>query len=152
MISGTSGSNTKSRSETWPNTGSVVSRTVTVWIAVVVTPEESVAVQVTVVLPTGNDTGASFTTAMLVSVSCVAVAVPMSTGVNVPVASTRTSAGAVILREEYTTVMRCVAWAELEWSSVAIQVIVVVPIGKEPGASLVMAGSGSTRSTAVAVP
>ena len=41
-------------------TGLVVSCTVTFWVAVEMFPEESVAVQVTVVSPNGKDFGASF--------------------------------------------------------------------------------------------
>ena len=55
----------------------------------------SVAVQVTVVVPTGNDSGASFVTVGFESKTSAAVAVPRATAVSVPVASTVTSAGGV---------------------------------------------------------
>ena len=45
----------QSQGEVGPNIGSVVSCTVTVWIAVTVTPMESVAVQVMVVVPASNN-------------------------------------------------------------------------------------------------
>ena len=73
-------------------TGGVVSRTVTVCVAVVVRPPESVAVQVTTVVPSGNDPGASCVMVGFGSAS-VTVGVPMSSVVSGPVASAVTSAG-----------------------------------------------------------
>ena len=75
--------------------GGVVSRTVTLCVAVAVLSAVSVAVQVTVVTPIGNDPGASFVIVGAESKMSVAVAVPRATVVNVPVASAVTSAGAV---------------------------------------------------------
>ena len=59
-------------------------------------PLSSVAVQVTVVVPTEKVVGASLVIVGLESAMSDAVAEPIATGVLVPVASTLTSAGAVI--------------------------------------------------------
>ena len=58
-------------------------------------PEESVAVQVTVVPPREYAAGASLVIIGVGSESSVAVATPMSTSVRVPIASVLISAGAV---------------------------------------------------------
>ena len=75
--------------------GAVVSCIVTVWIAVAVLLDESVAVHVTVVLPSENDTGVLLVTDGFGSALSVAVALPVSTDVRTPVASDKTSGGAV---------------------------------------------------------
>ena len=83
--------------------GAVVSRTVTVWVSVAELPASSVAVQVTVVLPSGNDAGASLVTVGLESRSSRTVAEPSceeDSGVRVAVASNVLSAGAVIVGGE----------------------------------------------------
>ena len=70
--------------------------TVTFCVAVPVLPAASVAVHVTIVVPTGNVTGASLLNEGTPSTRSVAVAVPMDTVVSAPAfASTFTSAGGV---------------------------------------------------------
>ena len=78
-------------------TGAVVSVTVTVWVALAELPEASVAVQVTTVDPIGNGPLLSTLTVGEGSVSALTVGVPRLTGVKGAVASTVTSAGAVIV-------------------------------------------------------
>ena len=79
---------------------------------------------------------------------------PIVTVVVGPVASAVTLAGGVTTGGVVSsTVTFWVAVAELPAASVAVQVTVVVPIGKPcAGASLLMAGLGSVSSVAVAVP
>ena len=80
--------------------GGVVSRIVIVWVAVAELSEASVAVQVMVVVPMGNDEGASLVTVGFGSSLSVAVAVPICaavSGVSAPVASKVLSDGAVIV-------------------------------------------------------
>ena len=119
-----------------------------------VTLEESTTFHVTVVVtPTGKDSGASLDMVRSVSVSWVALAVPMSITMVDPVASTVTSGGAVMFREDRITVMSCVSVAELWYLSSAVHVMVVVrPASNEVVALLVIVGDGSTKSSAVAVP
>ena len=62
-----------------------------------------------------------------------------------------TSSGWVI-RDEGTTVIRCVALAELLEVSVAVQVMVVVSRANELGALFLIVGEESTESVALAVP
>ena len=88
--------------------GSVVSSTVTVWVAVAEFSSLSVAVQVTMVAPTGNrlSRGASLVIMGAGSTRSLAVAVPNSndnTGVSAPVASLETAAGAVIVGSVVST-------------------------------------------------
>ena len=77
--------------------GGVVSCTVTVWVAVAELSEESVAVHVTVVVPSGNDEGESLVTVGLGSWLSVAVARPMLSMVSDPVASAVMPTGAVMV-------------------------------------------------------
>src|SRR3989338_2126463 len=76
--------------------GGVVSSIVISCIAVAELPEASVAVHVIVVVPTGNDSCASFVTKGEESTMSVEVAVPRSTVVNEPVASIIIGPGAVM--------------------------------------------------------
>ena len=75
------------------STGTVVSCTVTFWVAVDTLPLASVAVHVTVVVPSGNVAGASEVT--VTGKMSVAVAVPIATVLNTPLASAVTLAGTV---------------------------------------------------------
>ena len=87
-----------------------------------------------------------------------AVAVPISTAVVTPVASTATSAGAVTTGATVSTITAsvtvtvCVASPVLPASSVALHVTIVVPTGYGPVLSAVAVNTPSMLSTAVAVP
>ncbi len=131
--------------------GAVVSSTVTTWVAVPILPAASLAVHVTVVGPNGNVIGASLASHTTPTAS-VAVAVPMATGVCVPVASAVTFAGATTTgRVVSTTATVNVDGAEVfPAASRAAQVTVVVPIAKvdpETGAHV----SDATATLSVAV-
>ena len=76
-------------------TGPVVSDYGYVLLLYLCYPAASVAVHVTIVVPTGNVTGASLLNEGTPSTRSVAVAVPMDTVVCAPVASAVTSAGGV---------------------------------------------------------
>src|ERR1043166_8395682 len=99
----------------------------------------SVAVQVTIVVPTGKLAGASLLMSATVQLSEV-VGAPRSTPVAThwPVsASTVTAAGQVIEGAwSSVTVTDCWHVAELPCTSVTVQVTVVVPTGNCAGASL----------------
>ena len=83
----------------------------------------------------------------------VAVAVPIATGVNAPVATADTSAGAVTTGAPLSfTVTACVAVLVLPALSVALHVTIVVPKGYGPALSIVGVTAPSTLSTAVATP
>jgi len=118
--------------------GGVVSTTVTFWVAWAEFPESSVAVQVTVVTPSGNRAGASLVTVASASQMSLTVGVPRSAAVPSALAcSTSMFAGAVIVGGVVsTTVTFWVAWAEFPESSVAVQVSLGrVPriVGRGPG-------------------
>ena len=134
------------------SSGGVVSRTVTRCSAVAALPAASAAVQVTVVVPSGNRGGASLATDATPTASD-AVALPMSTGAPPgDAASPVTSAGAAIDGGVVsTTVTRCSAVAALPAASAAVQVTVVVPSGNRGGASLATDAT-PTASDAVALP
>jgi len=78
------------------NTGAVVSVMITRWVAVPVFPAELVELQTIKVSPTGKGPSLSAVTVCSVSISSVAVAVPIVTGVNVAVASVVMSSGSKI--------------------------------------------------------
>jgi len=70
---------------------------VTVWLAVAVLPEASLAVQTTVLVPSGNPpAGALLVTTGLASQMSLTVGVPRLTGTARAVCSAETAAGAVI--------------------------------------------------------
>ena len=117
------------------SSGGVVSSTVTCCVLTVLLLCSSVAVQVTVVIPTGNTSGALFST--VTSKMSLYSGVPNSTGVpSAAVASTTLSAGAFSSGGVVSlTIIRCILSVLLLCSSVAVQVTLVVPIGNNPGAS-----------------
>ena len=80
-----------------PGSGLTISghMTVTVWVAAPVLPAASVALQVTVVMPTVKGPVMSGAGVSEPSASSIALAVPSSTSVSAPVARTVTSAGGV---------------------------------------------------------
>ena len=138
--------------------GGVVSTTVTSCVAVCVLPASSAAVQVTVVVPSGNRAGASLATDATPTASD-AVAAPWSTSVpDGPAASARTDSGAytdggVVSTTETT----CESDAELPAASAAVHVTTVLPTANAAGASLATDAmptasdaSGSPMSTALA--
>ena len=102
-------------------------------------------------VPSGNLAGASFVIVMGSKMS-VAVAVPISTGVVIPVASVVTSGGSVTTGGVVsTTVTNCVSVvAELPDVSVAVQCTSVVPSGNLARESVVM-GKGVEMGVAGAV-
>lgn len=111
--------------------GAWLSVTVTVCEAVAVLPEASVAVQITVVVPSGKVAGALLD-AVAEQLSAT-VALPSDTplAVQSPASAfTVTAAGAVIVGFTLsTTVTVCVAVVVLPAASVAVQVTVVTPTG-----------------------
>jgi len=135
----------------------VVSTTVTLCCAVAELPVASVAVHVTIVVPSGNNVGVLLVIAGLGSAISVAVAVPIATacpgGVVVVASSAVISAGGVIVGEVVSTMVTlCCAVAELPVASVAVHSTIVVPSGNNAGALSVIPGFGSKLSVAVAVP
>src|SRR3990172_7037879 len=137
---------------TFEITGAVVSTTVTLVVAVAVFPEASVAVKVTVVVPSGKTAGALLTT--VGAASQISVAVGNGTVTGVPsrlVCSTRMGAGTFEITGAVvsTTLTEGVAVAVFPEASVAVNVTVVVPSGNTPGALLVTTGVASQVSVAV---
>ena len=114
--------------------GAVVSRTVTVCVAVAVLPAASLAVQTTVVLPSGNVDGALLVAATVPSRASTATAVPMETAVRAPVASAVTSGGAFmrggVLSGGIVTVTANDVLADKE-PAVAVTVMVYLPAADE---------------------
>jgi hypothetical protein len=109
--------------------GFVLSRTVTICVAVAIFPALSVAVQVTVVFPIGKAAGALFVTTTAEQLS-LATGNPKLTPVAVhpALAFTIFGAGAVITGFELsTTVTVCVAVLIFPLPSVTVQVTIVVP-------------------------
>ena len=138
--------------------GGVVSTTATSCSAVAVLPAASAAVQVTVVVPSGNRAGASLATDAIPDPPSEAAASPSGTSFeSADVASNTTSGGArTDGRTVSTTTTLCGAVASLPATSRAVQVTVVVPSGNRAGASLdtditptASETGGSARSTAV---
>ena len=143
-------------------TGFSSSVTVTLCWAVAVLPLPSVTVQITVVVPTGNLSGA------LLVIPFSGMSSPVTSGEprSIPVASqvpkslpTVIFAGAVMVlgRTSRVTVTVCSAVAVLPLSSVTVHVTVVMPMGNSDGASLVTEAtpqlsevSGVPKSTSVA--
>jgi hypothetical protein len=118
-----------------------LSITVTVWLQVDVLPLLSVAVQTTVLIPTGKVAAALLVIVVAPQLS-VAPANPRKTPValHAPApALTVTGGGQVITGGTLsTTVTVCVQVAKLPLLSVTVQVTLVVPMGKLAGASFVM--------------
>ena len=115
-------------------------------------PDESVAVQVTIVSPTGNFSGASFVMLKIDTASAAVASPRLTVLLSADVASAVMSAGAAMLGAVVSTmVIFCVAVAELPASSVAVHVTVVSPTGNFSGASFVI-DSTPTTSVAVASP
>ena len=137
------------------NIGGVVSTTVTFSVAVPTWPRESVALQVTIVVPEGNGEPVAGVQVAVSRWSTVSTATAEKvTGVPAgAVASTLTlplvvTAGGKSTTETVERTGRAVSWA-----SVAVQFTVVVPTGKTlPDAGVQTGGTApSTRSVAVAV-
>ncbi len=131
--------------------GALVSVTVIFWIAVAVFFATSVAVQVTIVSPRGNEAGASFVTDKTPTKS-VTAGVLRSTSVCVPFASTTISArlentGGV----ESPTVTVCVAIPTFPALSIAVHITVVIPSGNSAGA-LFVSDLIPLSSFAIAIP
>ena len=128
-----------------------MSTTVTRCSAVAALPAASDAVQVTVVVPSGNRAGASLVTDATPTASD-AVALPTSTGAPPgDAASAVTSAGAAIDGGVVsTTVTRCSAVAALPAASDAVQVTTVVPSGRTGGASFATEAMGVASAAAPA--
>jgi hypothetical protein len=119
--------------------GSVVSTTVTTCVAVLIFPEPSVTVQVTVVFPNGKVVGASFVTEATEQLSPV-TGVPSANPVTPQVADDDTvkAAGATIVgRTVSITVTVWVAVAVFPLASVTVHVTVVTPNGYEDSPLLV---------------
>src|SRR6266478_3330727 len=121
---------------------------------VAVLPWESVAVQITVLVPTGNIAGAllvTVTTPQLsdtVGVLSVTLVAPHRPGE----ATTVTRAGQVIEGGWLSvTITSCGQVAVLPWESVAVQVTVLVPTGNIAGALLVMLATAPQLSETVGV-
>ena len=116
----------------------MVSTTETVWVAVAEFPDESVAVHVTTVSPSGKVSGASLVTVSTWIISY-AVASPSSTSVSErPVASTIISEGREISGPLVSTIVT--TWVSVETLpdvSTTVHVTVVLPNGNESGISLV---------------
>ena len=109
--------------------GFVLSITVIVWVAVVLFPAASVAVQVTVVFPNGKLAGASFDVTALVQLS-IATGVPKLAMVAVQLLSAETviSEGATRYGPVLSlTVTACVVVAIFPEASVTVHVTMVVP-------------------------
>ena len=121
-------------------TGEVVSTTVMVWVAEAELPEKSVAVQITIVSPSGNTSGASLVTVGWESITSSDVGIPVSISTpNLSYISTWISFGATIDGVVVSiTEICCESEAELPEESVAVQVTIVSPSGNTSGASLVM--------------
>ena len=132
--------------------GGVVSRTSTCCRAVASLPASSIAVQVTVVVPSWNRAGASLATEATPTASDTS-GDPMSTGVpSGEEASTDTLAGAARVGGVVSaTVTSCAAVCLLPAASAAVQVTTVVPRPNRGGASLAM-DTTPTASDAVAEP
>ena len=118
--------------------GAVVSTTVTVWVAVAELPDESVAVHVITVSPSGNVSGESLVIVSTWIISYI-VASPISTTIfKMPVASTITSEGATTSGMVVSIIVTI--WMPFEILpdvSTAVHVIVVLPNENESGLSLV---------------
>jgi hypothetical protein len=139
----------------------VSSTTVTLCVALAVFPAASVAVQVSVVVPTGNTfpAGTPLTATVTLGQLSVAVAIPrlavLTTALH-PVAPapvvTLTAAGAATVGFSVSLMVTdCIAVAAFPAASRAVQVTVVVPFGKLAGASFVTV-TPEQLSLAVGVP
>ena len=117
--------------------GAVVSIMVTFWVAVEIFPEESVAVQVTMVSPSGNDSGESLVTVDTSTRSDDSALLNDTTLVSNEVASCVMSDGAVMVGIVVSCMITFwVAVDVLPDLSVAVQVTVVSPRENWDGASL----------------
>ena len=115
--------------------GGVVSLTVTIWVSEAEFPEVSVAVQVTVVIPIGNNSGASLETDSTAMISVICGCFKSAKFSSVLMASKIISSGAVIFGGVVSiTVIVCSDDTEFPWLSVAFQVTIVVPSGNFSGA------------------
>ena len=119
--------------------GAVVSTTVTNCVAIAVLPLASVTVQVTVVAPNGNVTGASLATVATEQLSEV-TGVPNANPVTPHVAldeTVRADGATIVGFEASVIVTNCVAVSVLPLASLTVQVTVVTPIGNVVGALFV---------------
>ena len=113
------------------NVGAVVSVTVTNCVLVTVLPATSVAVHVTTVFPIGYVTGALFVKVTPLQLSAAIGAVNVIVAVHPDPAVVLIATGVVNVGAVTSiTVIVCVAVVVLLLASVAVQVTVVLPIGK----------------------
>ena len=119
--------------------GALVSITETNWVRLEKLFEESMAVHVTVVSPSGKNSGASFVIEAISPLS-VAVASPRSTSfcsklvASITIFSGTCKIGNIVSK----TVIFCSMLAVFPPTSVAVQVTIVSPIEKNSGASFVI--------------
>ena len=119
-------------------TGEVVSTTVMVWVAEAELPEESVAVQVTIVSPSGNTSGASLVTDDISTSSDVSGVTNSRVFCSKLDASIiRSSENAIRGAVESTKIIDWLRFEMFPITSVAVQVTIVSPSGNTSGASLV---------------
>ena len=91
-----------------------MSTTVTCWVHVAVKPEPSVTVQVTVVSPNGNVTGASFDTSATLQLSEVVGTPNATVASQFAAASTFSiSEGQVIVGGVVSAIMTCCVWVSV---------------------------------------
>ena len=117
--------------------GATVSMTLIVWKYSEIFPEVSIAVQVTIVSPSWNNTGASLEILGLLSTWSRADALPISTYIpETSVISSIIFSGPVITGWIVSSmIICCVSDAVLPEVSVAVQVTTVSPRGNDSGAS-----------------
>ena len=135
------------------NDGAMVSTTPTDCVSVPALPLASVAVQVTIVVPSGKDAGASFPTTGAASHTSDTVGVPRSgEAPEGEVHSTPTrSGGATISGSTVSETATCAAHRpSLPLASVAVKPTAVLPRGNSGGASFVRTGWRSQSSLAEA--
>ena len=130
--------------------GAVVSTTVIVCVAVDELPEESVAVQVTMVSPRGKTSGALLVIDDISTRSDTRTPISSITLLSALTASILMSEGAAISGKTVSTTVIVWFWVEVfPTTSVAVQVTMVSPRGNTSGALLVI-DDISTRSDASA--
>ena len=122
--------------------GDVVSTTVTSWVSDAELPEVSVAVQVTIVSPRGNDSGASLDIESISEISSIINSPKSSIVVLIPVASISISLGIDKIGFIVSITITLCVWVDWlpDWS-VTIQVTIVSPNGNIFGASFVIVTS-----------
>ena len=118
-------------------TGDVVSITEIVWVADAELPDVSVAVQVTIVSPSGNTSGASLVIEEISTLSDASAESNSTILASSEIASTCISAGVVMIGTVVSmTCISCSNVDELPDMSITVQVTIVVPNSNDTGASL----------------